>query len=86
MPTISEFYGIAIRMYWNDHSPPHFHAIYGEDEASIVLSDLTILEGILPRRALTIVMEWAAIHREELEMDWELCRSRQTPKKIDPLP
>ncbi|WP_137152773.1 DUF4160 domain-containing protein [Devosia sp. FKR38] len=86
MPTISWFYGIAIRMYWNDHSPPHFHALYGDDEATIALSDLTILEGYIPKRALTIVCEWAALHREELERDWELCRLKQMPDKIAPLP
>ncbi|HEY1340756.1 MAG TPA: DUF4160 domain-containing protein [Bryobacteraceae bacterium] len=53
MPTISAFYGIMIRMFFNDHPPPHFHARYGEFEATIEIATLNILEGTLPIRALT---------------------------------
>lgn len=49
MPEISRFYGIIIRMFYNDHNPPHFHAIYQEDEALIEIKTLEILEGILPK-------------------------------------
>ena len=66
MPTISEFFGILILMYYNDHAPPHFHARYGEHEALIKISPLGILKGHLPPRALSLVMEWAAVHNEEL--------------------
>jgi hypothetical protein len=85
MPTISYFYGIAIQMFWNDHSPPHFHALYGEHEAVVVIETLAVLRGDLPRRAMTLVLEWAQEHRSELMEDWELCRSRLAPRKIDPL-
>jgi hypothetical protein len=85
MPTISRFYGIVIQMFWNDHAPPHFHALYGDDEAVIGLEGLTILRGHLPGRAMNLVVEWASQHRAELEEDWELCRSRQMPNRIDPL-
>lgn len=85
MPTISRFYGITIQMFWNDHAPPHFHAIYGDDEAIIDIATLSALRGYLPGRAMALVVEWAALHREELEKDWELCRLRQMPNKIDPL-
>ena len=53
MPTISLFYGIAIQMFWQDHAPPHFHALYGEAEVLIDIRTLEILEGSLPRRALS---------------------------------
>src|SRR5580704_14477450 len=66
MPTISAFYGILIRMFFNDHAPPHFHARYGDFEATIDLSTLEVSQGQLPRRALSLVQEWAIIHREEL--------------------
>ena len=66
MPTISRFYGILIRMFFNDHAPPHFHARYGEFEATIEIGTLAIIEGQLPHRALNLVQEWAMIHREEL--------------------
>lgn len=85
MPTISVFYGILIQMFWRDHAPPHFHALYAEDEALIDIRTLEVIEGRLPRRALALVLEWAAEHRAELMEDWELCARMQTPKKIEPL-
>lgn len=86
MPTISIFYGIVIQMFWQDHAPPHFHAIYGEDEVLIDIRTLVVLEGHLPRRALALVLEWAQEHRDELIEDWNLCVTNQHPKKIAPLP
>lgn len=86
MPTISIFYGIVIRMYYNDHPPPHFHARYGEFEATIDIESQQVLEGYLPGRALSLVQEWAMMHREQLGSDWQLCRENQPPAKIEPLP
>ena len=86
MPTISVFYGILIRMFFNDHAPPHFHARYGEFEATIDINTREIMQGELPRRALSLVQEWAMIHREELLEDWRLCREKAAPAKIEPLP
>ena len=85
MPTISMFYGIIIQMFWDEHAPPHFHATYGEFESLVDIKTLTVIKGILPRRAMTLVLEWAAQHREELLEDWELCEQRQQPRKIKPL-
>jgi hypothetical protein len=85
MPTISVFYGILIQMFWRDHAPPHFHALYAEDEALIDIRTLEVIDGGLPRRALALVVEWATEHRAELIEDWELCARMQTPKKIEPL-
>ena len=85
MPTISTFYGILIQMFWRDHSPPHFHALYGEHEALIDIRTLEVIDGDLPRRALALVKEWAAEHQAELQEDWDLCNRMQTPKKIEPL-
>lgn len=65
MPKLSEFFGIAIYMYWGDHGPPHFHARYGREKASIAIEDLSILAGGLPPRALGLVIEWAALHKGE---------------------
>jgi hypothetical protein len=65
MPTISAFYGILIRMFFNDHAPPHFHARYGDFEATLDLASLEVIQDQLPRRALNLVQEWAMIHREE---------------------
>ena len=66
MPTISMFFGIAIRMYFDEHPPPHFHAYYAGEEAVIAIETLEVKEGGLPRRALALVLEWALEHREEL--------------------
>ena len=85
MPTISSFYGILIRMFYNDHSPPHFHALYGEFQATIDIEKLTVLDGELPRRALDLVLDWAELHQDELREDWRLARAKIAPKKIAPL-
>jgi hypothetical protein len=73
-------------MYFNDHAPPHFHARYGEFEATISLETLDVIEGQLPGRGLSLVREWAMIHREELLEDWRLCRENALPAKIAALP
>ena len=85
MPTISVFYGIVIQMFWLDHAPPHFHALYAEHEVLVDIRTLEVLRGGLPGRAMALVLEWAALHRAELAEDWNLCEERQTPKKISPL-
>jgi hypothetical protein len=85
MPTISAFYGILIQMFWNDHAPPHFHARYGEYTGIIDINTLTMLEGNLPRRALSLILDWAELHQKELLLDWELCMKKQIPNKIEPL-
>ena len=72
-------------MYWREHGPPHFHALYAEHEAIIDLTNLVVIRGSLPRRALGLVLEWAAAHRSEIEEDWELCSQLRTPKAIQPL-
>ena len=85
MPTISVFFGLVIQMFWREHAPPHFHAVYAEFEAEIDIRTLEVIRGQLPRRALALVLEWAAVHRSELMEDWELCQAKQSPKKIPPL-
>ena len=74
MPRISEFFGIIIYMYYNDHLPPHFHAEYGEHEAIYEIDTLDVRHGSLPRRAHALVVEWASLHRSELRDDWERAR------------
>jgi hypothetical protein len=85
MPTISAFYGILIQMYWDEHAPPHFHAMYAEFEALMDIRTLAVIRGSLPRRALTMVREWATLHQNELIEDWKLCEAKQPPKRILPL-
>lgn len=60
MPTISRFYGIVVRMYFlpSEHNPPHIHAIYGENAASIEIKTGAIIDGYLPGKALSLTQEW----------------------------
>lgn len=85
MPRISEFYGIAVYIYYRDHNPPHFHAIYGSREAVIDIRTGDIMGGNLPRRAKKLVTEWCELHRNELLADWALAEAQQPLLPIDPL-
>ena len=85
MPTISTFLGVVIQMYWREHGPPHFHAIYGEHEAVIDIRHMRVTRGALPRRALALVLEWAVAHRNELLENWDLCDRLKPPRPIAPL-
>lgn len=85
MPEISRFFGIVVRMHFDDHAPPHFHAQYGEHEVEIAIDGLEVLAGGLPSRALGLTVEWAAAHVPDLLEDWELAASRQRLRRIDPL-
>lgn len=87
MPRISSFYGIVIRMYWDerDHPVAHFHVDYAGHLASVAL-DGTLLGGSLPPRALNMVREWAGLHRTELQANWSRARNHQPLEKIEPLP
>lgn len=72
-------------MYFNDHTPPHFHARYGEHRAAIGIDTLGMLEGSLPPRVLSLVVEWGLGHRDELMENWESLRSTGVFRKIRPL-
>ena len=84
MPEISRFLGIVIAMYYRDHAPPHFHAIYGDFEVTIEISS-DQMNGDFPRRALAHVLEWSSLHRQELLDTWTLARASRPLPKIEPL-
>jgi len=86
MPEISRFYGIVIKMFYNDHNPPHFHAEYGSERMIVDFNSLSVIAGKLPSRASGMVMEWAAQHQGELLDDWNLARQMAPLRRIDPLP
>ncbi len=71
MPVISRFYGIIIKMYFNEHGIPHFHAIYNEYNGVFSISDLVMIEGDLPSKAQSLVKEWAQKYKIELEKMWK---------------
>ncbi len=85
MPEICRFYGIIIAMFYDEHNPPHFHAMYGKYKVAIKLDDLAVLSGKFPPRALGLVIEWALIHKEELEEEWQRLLAQQPLFKIKPL-
>jgi hypothetical protein len=72
-------------MYWGDHGPPHFHARYSGEKASIGIDDLSVLAGKLSPRALGLVMEWAALHQDELRTAWDKAKKNEAPGAIAPL-
>jgi Domain of unknown function (DUF4160)/Protein of unknown function (DUF2442) len=84
VPEISRFYGIVIRMLANEHAPPHFHAVYGSDEISVLIRD-GIVTGHFPSRARRLVLEWREQHERELMSNWERLRAGQAPRTIPPL-
>ena len=85
MPTICRFYGILIQMYYDDHNPPHFHAIYGKYKAVISIQDFAILEGDLPPKAVGLVMEWGRAHKNDLLKEWDFDRKKKSLFPIEPL-
>ena len=86
MPEVSRFYGIIIRIYFADHNPPHFHALYGDEMVEIDIQRMSVLAGGIAPRALGMVFEWATIHREELLARFIQAQQNQPITKIDPLP
>jgi len=85
MPEICRFYGIIIRMYFNDHNPPHFHATYQGTQAEYDIKTLEVIGGKIPKRANALVLEWAAEHRSELMANWDKARIPSEIDKIEPL-
>jgi hypothetical protein len=84
MPEICRFLGIIIYMVYDNHNPPHFHAVYGSYEITVEINT-GIVTGRFPRRALSAVLEWLLLHRDELLEDWELARRHEPLKSIVPL-
>ena len=84
MPEICRFLGIIVFMRYNEHNPPHFHAKYGDYKVSIEIKS-GIVEGKFPRRALAALLEWTALHKDELLSDWELAEKHCQLNKIEPL-
>ena len=85
MPEISRFLGIVIYMYFNEHNPPHFHAEYNEYKASISIKTLGLMEGRLPSKVMSLVVEWAQEHQAELLENWNSIKESGKFHKINPL-
>ena len=85
MPEISRFLGMVIRMYWDEHPPPHFHVQYGEWQGQVRIDTLEVIEGKLPRRAYLLLVEWALLHRPELKSNWERIERGEPLLPVQPL-
>ena len=85
MPLISEFFGIAIYMYYEDHNPPHFHAVYGDYMALIDIINGNVYKGYLPSKQVKLVLAWCEIHRDELLANWEISKNSGKMMIIDSL-
>jgi len=85
LPKVSEFFGISVYVYYDDHPPPHFHATYGGQEVVILIDSLRVSRGRLPPRALGLVLEWAFEHRPELGKVWRRAQRLETLPRIPPL-
>jgi hypothetical protein len=73
LPEISRFYGVSIYIYFERsvrHHEPHFHASYGEYDASFAIDPPQLIAGDLPRRQFRLVLAWAELHQAELMEDW----------------
>jgi hypothetical protein len=85
MPEISRFFGIIIRMYYDDHAPPHLHAEYQGHKALLDFQGNVLRGSLASRAAIRLVREWIDVHPAELQEDWELARVRRDLNKIAPL-
>lgn len=85
MPELSRFYGIQIKMYFDDHHLPRFHALYAGDQAVIEVETMAVIAGTLLSRAFGLVVEWASLHQAELRAAWNHAQNLEPTGKIDPL-
>ena len=85
MPEVSRFFGIVIKMFFNDHSPPHFHAYYAGRCVLVDINALAVFAGSFSPRALGLVMEWAALRQDELLANWRCAQGHDPLRKIPPL-
>ena len=82
MPEISRFFGIRINMYWDDHSPPHFHAEYGEYEALFNIETGKKMKGRFPKTGERMVRDWLLLNKKELAENWRLAREGKVLNRI----
>ncbi len=85
MPEVSRFFGIIIRMFYDEHPPTHFHAEYHGSKAVFDLSGNVMKGNLKSRTATKLVREWLDLHVSEIEENWELARKGKDLKKIEPL-
>ncbi len=87
MPTISLFYGIAVRMYCGklEHNPPHIHVYYQNYKAIIDINKIELTEGEFPTKQKRLIFAWVELHQEDLLQDWQIAQTGELPLQIEPL-
>lgn len=85
MPLVCEFFGIKIYIYWEDHSPPHFHAKYNEFEIFVDIRKAVVIKGFFPAKELKLVLAWCEIYQDDLLNDWNLAKESKELVRIKPL-
>lgn len=71
MPTYFSFSGVKIQMFFGDHNPPHFHAVYAEYIVVIDIKKCEVIQGELPKKKLKLVLQWAKENQLELLNLWK---------------
>jgi len=82
MPILSVFFGIIVRMWHDDHPPPHIHVAYQGFEALVQIDTGQILKGKLPKKVASIIAEWCETHRGELMENWGRAQRFETLERI----
>ncbi len=82
MPEIARFLGIVIKMFFREHNPPHFHALYGEYVSEFDIKTLEMIQGDLPPRVVSLVREWAELHQKELLEMWNAQKIHKLPPLV----
>jgi hypothetical protein len=85
VPIISVFFGIVIRMFYQEHGPPHFHAEHQGQQATFDFDGRLVAGRIRSKTALRLIEEWATIHKRELEVNWERIEAGSPLERIEPL-
>jgi hypothetical protein len=83
MPVIAIVNGVAIRLYYADHEPAHFHAVLGEREMLVRIVDLGVMAGDLPPADRRAVLDWARTRQDALALAWLRCRQGEKPGRVE---
>jgi len=85
VPIISTFFGIVIRMYYQEHGIAHFHAEYQGQQATFTFDGNVLAGGLRSRTANNLIREWAVSHRVALEFNWKRVQNGEPLERIEPL-
>jgi hypothetical protein len=85
VPIISAFFGIVIRMYYKEHEPAHFHAEYQGQHGKFDFDGRLVAGNVQSGTALRLIAEWAGLHRQDLESNWEKMKAGRPLEHIRPL-